>query len=48
MENTINIEWPPIFDGYVNVSGMTSNTMSSGPITNITAMYGAIQPAGYS
>lgn len=48
MENTLNTEWPPIFNGYVNVSGMTSNTMRSVPITNITAGYDAGQPSGYS
>lgn len=48
MDNTLNIEYPPIYDQYLNISGMTSNTLRSGLITNITAEFDAGQPSGLS
>lgn len=48
MENTKNIAYPAIFDGYFNVSGKTSQTLRSDPITNITAEFDAGQPSGLS
>ena len=46
MENTKNIAYPPIFDGYLNTSGRISDTLRSVPITNITAEFDVGQPSG--
>lgn len=48
MDNTLNVEYPPIYDQYLNISGITSTTLRSGVITNITAEFDAGQPSGLS
>lgn len=48
MDNTLNVEYPPAYDRYLNISGKTSSTLRSGVITNITAEFDAGQPSGLS
>lgn len=47
LENTLGTENPPAVQGYLNVSGLTSNTMARNDLTNISRDLGAGQPAGY-
>lgn len=47
LENTVGIENPPAADVYLNVSGITSNTMRRADLAVITNELGAGQPAGF-
>lgn len=47
LENTLGIENPPAAEVYLNVSGITSNTMRRADLTVITNELGAGQPAGF-
>ncbi|KAI3390918.1 hypothetical protein diail_8414 [Diaporthe ilicicola] len=47
LENTLGIENPPAAQVYLNVSGITANTMRRADLTVITKELGAGQPAGF-
>lgn len=47
LENTLGVENPPAVDLYLNVSGITANTMRTAELTVITEELGAGQPAGF-
>ncbi|KAK7697635.1 hypothetical protein SLS64_013374 [Diaporthe eres] len=47
LENTLGVENPPAAEVYLNVSGITSNTMRRADLAVITSELGAGQPAGF-
>lgn len=47
LENTLGLESPAAADGYLNVSGITANTLRKDKLTVITEELGSGQPAGY-
>lgn len=47
LENTLGIENPAAAEVYLNVSGITSNTLRTAELTVITQELGAGQPAGF-
>lgn len=47
LENTLGTANPPAADVYLNVSGITANTMRTADLTVITEELGAGQPAGF-
>ncbi|KAI2603715.1 FAD binding domain-containing protein [Hypoxylon sp. NC1633] len=46
MDNTLNIPYPPAYDRYFSTPGLTNTSLSSAPMSEITAKNDAGQPAG--
>ncbi|KAK8085697.1 hypothetical protein PG997_006968 [Apiospora hydei] len=47
LENTVNAAAPAAFDDYLNTPGITSKTLRSAPMAEITMELGSGQPAGF-
>lgn len=47
LDNTLNDANPPAFDGYLAAPGITSNTLRSAPMAEITEELGSNQPYGF-
>ncbi|KAK8097641.1 uncharacterized protein PG998_013127, partial [Apiospora kogelbergensis] len=46
MDNTVDMAYPPIFDRYLNTSGLISTSLRSAPMYEITAEFDLGQPEG--
>lgn len=46
MDNTVDMAYPPIFDRYLNTSGLISTSLRSAPMYEITAEFDRGQPEG--
>ncbi|ETS83683.1 hypothetical protein PFICI_05559 [Pestalotiopsis fici W106-1] len=47
LDNTINAAFPPAFDGFLSVPGITATSLRSAPMQEITAELGLAQPYGF-
>lgn len=47
LENTVNEVAPAAFDDYLKTPGITSKTLRSAPMAEITMELGSGQPAGF-
>ncbi|KAK8064329.1 hypothetical protein PG994_006967 [Apiospora phragmitis] len=46
MDNTLDIEYPPVYDRYLNTSGLIKTSLRSAPMYEITAEFDLGQPDG--
>ncbi|KAJ2900398.1 FAD binding domain-containing protein [Zalerion maritima] len=47
VENTLGAVSPPAFDGFKNISGLTTDTTTVAPMSNVTLELGSGQPSGF-